>query len=62
MGRKVKTLASESKPMGSYHAIWDGTNSNGVRVSSGIYLYRFEALSLENNQHFTKSAKLMMVK
>lgn len=62
MGRIVKTLASESKPMGSYQVTWDGTNSNGARVTSGIYLYRFEAVTLENNKHFSKSAKLMLVK
>lgn len=62
MGRIVKTLVTESKPMGSYQVTWDGTNSNGVRVTSGIYLYRFEAVSLENNINFTKSAKLMLVK
>ncbi len=62
MGRIVKTLASESKTSGSYQVTWDGTNSNGVRVTSGIYLYRFEAVSLENNKYFTKSAKLMLVK
>jgi tetratricopeptide (TPR) repeat protein len=62
MGRIVKTLASESKPIGSYQVTWDGTNSNGIKVSSGIYLYRFEAVTLENNQHFTKSAKLMLIK
>jgi flagellar hook assembly protein FlgD len=48
--------------MGSYQVTWDGTNSNGIKVSSGIYLYRFEAVSLETNKHFTKSAKLMLVK
>lgn len=62
MGGMIKTLAANSQASGKHQVVWDGTNSNGVRVSSGIYIYRFEAISLENNEHFVKSNKLMLIK
>ncbi|MCB0746858.1 MAG: T9SS type A sorting domain-containing protein [Ignavibacteriae bacterium] len=62
MGRIIKTLASETQISGNHQVVWDGTNLNGARVSSGIYLYRFEATSLKDNKHFEKSNKLMLLK
>ena len=39
MGQKVKTLVNEQVTPG-YHAVhWDGTNENGVSVSTGMYFY-----------------------
>ena len=42
-GQKVKTLVHEVLPAGEHAIIWDGRNSNGNRVSSGIYFYKLEA-------------------
>jgi flagellar hook assembly protein FlgD len=36
-GRRVKTLAAGSRQAGTYSATWDGSNSRGNRVSSGVY-------------------------
>ena len=41
-GELVKTLVSESQPEGSYPVKWDGRNSRGQRVASGIYLLLVE--------------------
>ena len=62
MGRMIKSFTTNTQSSGKHKFVWDGTNSKGVRVSSGIYIYRFEATSLETNEHFIKSAKLMLVK
>lgn len=62
MGELVKTLTSDIQYAGKNKIMWDGMNSNGARVASGIYIYRFEATTLKNNQHFEKSAKLVFVK
>lgn len=40
LGKKVKTLVNENMAAGNYSVSWDGTNSNGEQVSSGIYLYK----------------------
>jgi len=38
-GRRVNTLFSGSLGVGPHSVKWDGTNTNGARVSSGVYLY-----------------------
>ena len=42
-GQLVKTLVNEIKPAGEYFVIWNGKDSNGNRVGSGIYLYKLIA-------------------
>ncbi len=43
LGRKIKTLVDESRAAGEYQITWDGNNTNGQKVSTGIYFYRFQA-------------------
>lgn len=43
MGQTVHTLISERKLPGRYSVRWDGVNSVGERVSSGLYFYRMQA-------------------
>ena len=43
LGQKVRTLVEQPFAPGYYHAEWDGRNDLGAPVSSGIYLYRFQA-------------------
>jgi hypothetical protein len=38
-GQLVKTLVKGNLEKGTHNIIWDGTDSNGKTVSSGIYLY-----------------------
>ncbi len=42
-GQLVKELVNEKMKIGSYSAIWDGTNSLGKQVSSGTYFYKIDA-------------------
>jgi flagellar hook assembly protein FlgD len=37
MGNLVKVLMNEQKSAGDYRICWDGTDSHGHSVSSGIY-------------------------
>ncbi len=41
-GHLVKMLVDESLSAGSQEILWDGSDSRGGNVSSGIYLYRLE--------------------
>jgi hypothetical protein len=36
--------------------VWDGTDDDGIQVSSGIYIYRLEA------GDFIKSRKMVLMK
>ncbi|MFI5238144.1 MAG: FlgD immunoglobulin-like domain containing protein, partial [Ignavibacteriales bacterium] len=43
LGEKVRTLVNETQTSGKYEITWDGKNSSGNQLSSGIYLYRLNA-------------------
>lgn len=42
-GQRIKTLVSDYLPASTQTIVWDGTNDNGLRVSSGLYLFRLQA-------------------
>jgi len=42
LGQHVKQLARTEMNAGSYDVVWDGTDNNGRRVASGLYLYRLQ--------------------
>lgn len=56
-GREIKTLVDNMKNRGQYTIKWDGTNNNGIKVSTGTYFYR---LSLNGKQFITK--KMVLIK
>lgn len=63
LGQKVKTFQINSKNRGIHNLTWDGKNSAGLNVPSGLYLLRFNAVSLEDdNQSFTKSIKMLLLR
>jgi len=43
LGQQVNTLLNQSRPAGSYTIDWDGRDSQGRFVASGIYFYRLKA-------------------
>ena len=55
-GQKVKTLVNEVLPLGEYSAIWDGRDSNGNLISSGIYFYKLKA------GDFQRVRKMILIK
>ena len=40
-GEKVKILVDTFKPAGRHTAVWDGTDSNGTRLGTGVYVAEF---------------------
>jgi hypothetical protein len=56
LGRIVKTLVNEYQDAGYRSVMWDGTNSGGSQVSTGLYIYKIEAGS------FIESKKMLLVK
>ncbi|MFH1069292.1 MAG: FlgD immunoglobulin-like domain containing protein [Candidatus Glassbacteria bacterium] len=42
-GQIVRTLVDQPQAAGAYNVNWDGTDSQGRRISSGVYFYRLQA-------------------
>jgi outer membrane protein assembly factor BamB len=55
-GRLVKTLVAGEKKAGMYSVPWDGKDSRGMKVSSGIYFYRL------HSGDFTATKKLTLLR
>ncbi|MBN1997588.1 T9SS type A sorting domain-containing protein, partial [candidate division KSB1 bacterium] len=56
LGKKIKTLVNENKAPGRYQVIWDGKDENGLKVASGVYVYRLSA------GKFVQSFKMLLIK
>ncbi|MFQ6091784.1 MAG: FlgD immunoglobulin-like domain containing protein, partial [bacterium] len=56
IGQEVQTLLDEVKEPGYYTVIWDGRDSSGREVASGIYFYRLTAGT------FTASKPMVLLK
>ncbi|HVP36241.1 MAG TPA: FlgD immunoglobulin-like domain containing protein, partial [Terriglobales bacterium] len=55
-GQLVRTLVNETMAAGTHTVTWDGANSNGEKVASGIYFYQ---LGTEN---YTQTRKMCLMK
>jgi len=56
LGQRVIRLVDEYKEAGQYAVIWNGQNSRGQPVTSGIYFYRIES------GDFVDSKKMMLLR
>ncbi len=57
LGEVVEELINGVQTAGYYKKLW-----NGNKLTSGVYLLRIEAESLERSERFVKSIKMLMVK
>ena len=55
-GRVVNKLVSDRINAGTHHIVWNGTDTQGRPVSSGMYLYRLKS------DGFVKTKKLVLLK
>lgn len=56
LGQQVKSVVNGNMEAGVHTVTWNGTNSSGNQVSSGIYFYRIEA------GDFNLTRKMMLLK
>lgn len=59
LGNEVKTLVSEHQSKQFYRVRWDGTNTKGNRIPSGMYFFRMVARS--NQQTYIKTRKMILL-
>lgn len=57
LGRYIVTLVNEQQASGNYEIKWIPEN-----LSSGVYLYRFTAVSIVNAQEFTEVKSMVLMK
>ena len=62
LGQEVVTLANEQRSPGNHTVEWNGINTSGYRVTSGVYFYVFEAIPTSGRLTFTKVKKMIMLK
>ena len=55
-GQLIKTLVSEQLGIGEHNYIWNGSDDNGKKVSSGIYLYKL------TSGDYSETRKALMLK
>lgn len=55
-GRLVSTLINDTQPEGRHEVQWDGLDSGGRQVGSGVYLYRLEAAG------FVEARRMVLIK
>ena len=49
-GQQVATLAQGPYPSGEYTFTWDGRNTHGAELASGVYCYRLRANGREQTR------------
>ena len=55
-GARVRTLVDTRQPSGRYRVEWDGRDSAGTPVGSGVYFYRLAT------SHFSGTRKMLLLK
>jgi serine protease AprX len=61
LGREIRTLVNDMQQRGRYTLTWDGNDLKGLRVASGMYIYRLEA-SDGTGARNVLSRKMMIVR
>ncbi len=57
LGQEIRSLVVGDHQPGFYTTMWDGLNQNGIRVESGVYLYR-----MSSSAGFSATKKLVLLK
>jgi hypothetical protein len=63
LGQLIKTLAGgDFQPNGFYSVQWNGEDSRGVKMSSGVYFCRLLASPLAGGPPFVATSKMLLLK
>ncbi|MBI1803726.1 MAG: T9SS type A sorting domain-containing protein [Ignavibacteriae bacterium] len=61
LGQKVSTLVSKDLTPGSYSTTWNGTNDDGIAVTSGVYFVRM-SVRADGVNDFSAVRKMVLMK
>jgi len=63
-GRLIRTLVDEEQKPGFYTATWNGRDSSGRQVASGVYFYRLTARQANGGEacDFTATRRMVLVR
>ena len=63
LGREIATLVNDVQGPGYYHVVWNGDETNGTQVGSGVYFIRIIAEPADGkSQPFTQTRKMTLMK
>jgi hypothetical protein len=62
LGQEVARLVDDQQTAGYHEVAWDGRNSSGQTLSSGLYFYRIEATPSNGGNVFVDVKKMLLVK
>ena len=62
LGQLVRMLVEGEKPAGHYSVQWDGKDSSGRDVASGIYLYRLQVRTGHGREDFTQTRRMILLR
>ncbi|MBM2840533.1 MAG: hypothetical protein HW412_1061 [Bacteroidetes bacterium] len=62
LGQEVATLVNEQRGAGTFEAVWNGRNSAGNQMASGMYFYNLIATSTDGKNTFTNVKKMLLLK
>ena len=62
LGQEVKTLRNTMETTGNHYVVWDGRNTAGASVASGVYMYRMEAMPVRGTGAFSSVKKMLLLR
>jgi FlgD Ig-like domain len=61
LGQHVATLANDQYSAGNHYILWNANDSDGMKLSSGVYLYKLKAKGTDGND-FIQVRKMVLLK
>jgi flagellar hook assembly protein FlgD len=61
LGQQVSSLINDQRSAGSHSVMWNADDSNGMKLSSGIYFYMLKASGVDGT-NFQEIKKMVLLK
>jgi hypothetical protein len=61
LGQQVASLINGQRSAGNHSVLWNANDSNGMKLSSGIYFYMLKASGIDGNE-FQEIKKMVLLK